>query len=82
MGVTIAVIISFMPASAPCDEELCEFPEVLGGGRQVELVAGTIRPSQSQTVELQDALQVRKEHFDLLALTPRGLAFFGRQDVC
>jgi hypothetical protein len=33
----------------------------------VELVTGTVRISQSEPVEAQDAFPVREEHLDLLA---------------
>jgi hypothetical protein len=64
-------------------DQLCELPEILGGGRQKELVSSTQWASQPETVEAQDTLEVRKEHFDLLPLTPRchvgiGLGDFAR----
>ena len=64
-------------------DQLCELPEILGGGRQKELVSSTQWTSQPETVEPQDALEVREEHFDLLPFTPRrhigiGLSDFAR----
>jgi hypothetical protein len=41
-------------------DELCELPEILGGSRQEELVSSTQWASQPETVEAQDALQVRE----------------------
>ena len=49
-------------------DEFGEFPEVLGGGSEVELVAGTARSLQS--VELQNAFEMRKQHLDFLPLAP------------
>ena len=40
-------------------DHLCQFSEVLGGGRQEELVPSTKRASQPEAIEAQDALQVR-----------------------
>jgi hypothetical protein len=42
--------------------------QILGGGSQQELVLRTASTAQSQSIELQDALQVREEHFNLLAI--------------
>src|ERR1700751_3605334 len=39
--------------------------------RQNKLILGTPRPTQSEPAELEDALQVREPHLDLLALTSR-----------
>ena len=55
-------------------DQLGELPEVLDGRGQEELVAGTVRAAQPQPVEAEDALQVGKQHLDLLALPPRGAA--------
>jgi hypothetical protein len=49
----------------------CEPPQVLGDGSKDKLVLGTSRSTQSKPTELQDALQVREPHLDLLALPPR-----------
>ena len=46
------------------------FPEVLDGRGQEEFVAGTIRAAQPQLVKAEDALQVREQDLDLLALPP------------
>jgi hypothetical protein len=37
------------------------------------LIAGAVWPAQSKPVELQDALEVSKQHFDLFALAARDL---------
>ena len=47
----------------------CEPPQVLGDGSQNELILGASWTAQSKAAELQDALEVRKPHLDLLALT-------------
>ena len=46
--------------------QLGEPSQVLGGGREQELVAGAVRTSQSQALEPQDALEVGEQHLDLL----------------
>jgi hypothetical protein len=50
--------------------ELSQFPQILGGGAQQELVFRSARPAQAQSVEPEDALQVSKKHLDLLTLAP------------
>ena len=50
--------------------ELRQFPEVLGGGGEEELVVGAAWSSQPEAVEAQDALQMGKQHLDLLPLPP------------
>ena len=47
-------------------DELRQFPQVLGGGRQQELVFGSARPTQAQSVEPEIALQMSEQHLDLL----------------
>lgn len=49
-------------------DDLRHFPQVLGCGGEVELVSCAIGSSQAQAIQLQDALEVGKQHFDLLAL--------------
>ena len=46
-----------------------EFPEILRGGCQQELVIRPAEPTQSQAIESQDALEMRKQRLDLLAVT-------------
>ena len=58
-----------------------ELAEILGGGGEVELVPRPIRTAQSEPVELQDALEMREQHLDLFALTPRGLIGLGLADL-
>jgi hypothetical protein len=53
----------------------------LSSRRQEELVAGTVRTAQPQPIEAEDALQVREQHLDLLALPPRGTASVALRDV-
>jgi hypothetical protein len=43
---------------------------VLGDDSQNKLILGASWTAQSQPAELQDALEVRKSHLDLLALAP------------
>ena len=47
----------------------CEPSQVLGDGGQYELILGASWTTQPKPAELQDALQVREPHLDLLALT-------------
>ena len=49
-----------------CRDEICESSEVLGGGREVKLVASAAWILQSETPEAEDAFEVGKEHLDLL----------------
>ena len=51
-------------------DQLCELSEILSGGGQEELVAGTARSSQSQPPEMKDALEVGEQHLDLFTLAP------------
>ena len=47
----------------------CEPSQILGDSGQNELILGASWASQTKPTELQDALQVREPHLDLLALT-------------
>ena len=46
--------------------ELCELPEVLCGGCEVEFISCAARASQPETAEAQNSLQMREEHLHLL----------------
>jgi hypothetical protein len=48
-----------------------------GRWQQEQIVLGTSRSTQSKPTELQDALQMREPHLDLLALPPRLLEALG-----
>ena len=50
-------------------DQRCEPPQVLSDGGQNKLILGASWTTQSKPTELQDALQVREPHLDLLALT-------------
>ena len=50
--------------------EFCQPPEVLCGCCKQEFVSRTARPSKSQSRHPQDALEVSKEHLDLLSAMP------------
>ena len=52
---------------APEGDELRQFPGVLGGGGQQELVLGSIWTMQAQSTEPEDALQMSEEHLDTLS---------------
>ena len=58
----------------------CEPPQVLSDGGQNKLILGASWTTQSKSAELQDALQVRKPHLDLLALTSRRLEALGASE--
>ena len=60
--------------------ERCEPPQVLSDGGQNKLILGASWTTQSKSAELQDALQVRKPHLDLLALAPRLLKVLGANE--
>ena len=62
-------------------DQQCELSEVLGGGSEVELVARAVRPSQSQPIKPQNALEMGEQHLDLFALTARGLVGLGLGDL-
>ena len=54
--------------------------QVLGDGGQNKLILGASWTAESKPAELQDALQVRKPHLDLLALAPRLLKVLGANE--
>ena len=62
-----------LPASC-CEDRLLEgcklrqFPKILGCGGQQELVFSSARSAEAQSIEPEDALQMSKEHLDLLPL--------------
>ena len=55
----------------------CEPSQVLGDGGQYELILGASWTTQPKPAELQDALQVREPHLDLLAFPSRLLEALG-----
>src|SRR6266567_17137 len=59
------------------DDELCEPTEVLRDCRQCELELGTAWPTQPQTTEPKDALEMCKQHLDTFAIAARSLECFG-----
>lgn len=61
--------------------ELGELPEVLGGGREVELVPGAIRAPQAEPIEPQDAFEVGEHHLHLLPPPPRCDIGLGGGDI-
>src|ERR1700722_19202993 len=54
--------------------------QVLSDGGQNKLILGTSRAAQSESTELQDALQVCESHLDLFALMPRPLEALGSRE--
>ena len=58
----------------------CEPPQVLSNGGQNKFVLSTSWTTQSKPTELQDALQVREPHLDLLALMSRLLEALGASE--
>jgi hypothetical protein len=49
--------------------------EVLGGCCEKELIARTIRSSESESIELENAFEMGEQHFNFLAQSSRGAAF-------
>ena len=47
--------------------DFSQFPQILGGGGQQELVFGSTWATEAQSIEPEDALQMREEHLDLLS---------------
>jgi hypothetical protein len=45
---------------------------VLGGGSEEEQAPSSVWTANAKPVEVQDALEVREQHLDLLPLAPRG----------
>ena len=62
-------------------DQLCELPEVLGGGGEVEFIGGSTWASQSEPAETENALEMGKQHLDLLSELSRGFVFFRPGDV-
>ena len=48
-------------------------PEVLGDGREEELVPGARQPSEAHSLEAHGGLEMRKQHLDLLPFVPGSL---------
>ena len=55
--------------------QLGQFPKVLGGCCEDELIVGATRSSQSESIQLEYPLEVRKQHLDLLAESSRYSTF-------
>ena len=49
-------------------DQLGELAQVLGGGGEEELVFYSVRPPEAQSIQLQDALELREQHLDLLPI--------------
>lgn len=52
--------------------QLRQLSEVLGGCCEKELIARTIRPSESEPIELENAFEMGEQHFNFLAQSSRG----------
>jgi hypothetical protein len=61
-------------------EQLGEFSEVLGGGCEVEFVAGAVWATQSEPPEAKDAFEVGEQHLDLLPELARDCVLRGLSD--
>ena len=57
-----------------------EAPQILSDGSQNKLVLGAPWATKPKPTKPQDALQVRKPHLDLLALTSRRLESLGASE--
>ena len=55
--------------------QLGQLPKVLGGCCEDELIAGATRSSQSESIQLEYPLEVRKQHLDLLRSCSRRSTF-------
>src|SRR5512140_3619154 len=55
-------------------DQLGHLTKVQSGGCEGELVTRAVRAPQSQAIELKNALEVREQHFDLLAEPTRSAA--------
>jgi hypothetical protein len=74
-------LLALRPASGRERDQPCHLSEVLDCGSEEELVLSTRRTSQPEPVEAQDALEMRKQHLDLLTFTPRRHVGLGLGDV-
>jgi hypothetical protein len=63
-----AIVLSLISCGleARYRDQLRQFPEVLGGGCEQELVVSAGRSSQSQPIELEDAFEMDEQHLDSL----------------
>ena len=61
-------------------DQRCEPSQILSDGGQNKLVLRASWAGQSKPAELQDGLEVRKPHLDLLALAPRSLKIVGANE--
>jgi hypothetical protein len=59
------------------DDKLCEPSEVLRDCRQCELELGAAWPTQAQTTEPEDALEMGKQHLNSFAIAARAIECFG-----
>ena len=62
-------------------DNLGHFAQVLGCGGEVELIFCAIGTTQAQAVQLEDALEMGEQHFDLLPLAARHEVGVGVGDV-
>ena len=65
------------PLCGPVDlhrDQLGHLTKVLSGGCEGKLVTRAVRAPQSQAIELENALEVREQHLDLLAEPTRSAA--------
>ncbi|MCP1831608.1 hypothetical protein ACVIWU_002474 [Bradyrhizobium sp. USDA 4509] len=60
---------------------LAIFRRFVGGGCEDELVARAVWTSQTQTVELENALEVREQRLDFLAKPARGASLPRSRDL-
>src|SRR3546814_2147418 len=62
-------------------EHLGHLTKVLGCGSEEELVCCAVGSAKAQSVKLQDALEVREQHLDLLSLAARGDVSIGEGEI-
>jgi hypothetical protein len=61
-------------------DQRCQPPQVPGDGSQNKLILGALWATKPKPTKPQGALQVRKPHLDLLALTSRRLEALGARE--
>jgi len=64
-----------------CGKELCQFPEIVGGGGEEEFVVCTAWAAWSKSAKSENAFEVGKEHLDLLPEFHRDVVLTGLGDV-
>jgi hypothetical protein len=64
-----------------CGKDLGQFAEVLGGGGEQEFIVGATSAASSEASEAKNALEMGKQHLDLLSELHRDVVLAGLRDV-